>query len=157
MWSDDIAKSTFPLWWSQHPPTSQRRWISVWIGFNLPPGVFSISPREHKCTSFVLDINVARCLTACSCKRSDREPEQGGSTAEIRRQQNTKRILRPQPSAGIWRFLCVFHCYLNGAVRKCNKWKVQTPPSEECSPIVCISDRQLRAVVSQKSGRPDDE
>lgn len=96
-----------------HRLQSQREWISVWIGFNLPLGVFSISPQEHKCTSFVLCINVARCLTACSCKRSDRDLKRAGPLQK--RRPNTKTTTEHQmhsqtigPSAGIWHFLCVF-------------------------------------------------
>lgn len=29
MWSDDKAKSTFPLWWSQHPATLESKRVDL--------------------------------------------------------------------------------------------------------------------------------
>lgn len=52
---------------------------------------------------------------------------------------------------------CVFQRYLNGPVETREEWNVKTAPMEECSQIVCISDKQPRVVVSEKSERPDDE
>lgn len=48
-------------------------------------------------------------------------------------------------------------CYLNGPVEQPDEWNVKTAPLEECSPVVCVSGKQPRAVVSEKSVRPDDE